>query len=102
MINKEDFTNLRVKIMDEKNKLNQSIMYFIINRCSFSGATLSGGFSLEASKKRFTKSSIDRIKKLDLAYFDIYNLDFKEFINNNYDKKNLIFLDPPYYLKKSI
>ena len=60
-----------------------------------------GGFSLEASKKRFTKSSIDRIKKLDLAYFDIYNLDFKEFINNNYDKKNLIFLDPPYYLKKA-
>ena len=27
-------------------------MYFIINRCSFSGATLSGGFSHEASKKR--------------------------------------------------
>ena len=101
LIDKEEFTNLREKIMEENNKLNQSIMYFIINRCSFSGATLSGGFSLEASKKRFTKSSIDRIKKLDLTYYDIYNLDFEEFINNNEDKKNLMFLDPPYYLEKA-
>ena len=42
--------------MEEKNKLNQGIMYFIINRCSFSGATLSGGFSKEASKKIPTKN----------------------------------------------
>ena len=101
LIDKEEFTCLREKIMEEKNKLNQSIMYFIINRCSFSGATLSGGFSLEAAKKRFTKSSIDRINKLNLTSYDIYNLDFEEFINTNQDKKNLIFLDPPYYLEKA-
>ena len=101
LIDKEEFTNLREKIMKEKNNFSQSIMYFIINRCSFSGSTLSGGFSLEASKKRFTKSSIDRIKKLDLTCYDIYNLDFEEFINNNQNKKNLIFLDPPYYLEKA-
>ena len=100
-VDKKEFINLREKIMNENNKLNQSVIYFIINRCSFSGATLSGGFSLEASKKRFTKSSIDRIKNLNLINFDIYNLDFEELINNNQDKKNLIFLDPPYYLNKS-
>jgi DNA adenine methylase len=77
-------------------------MYFIINRCSFSGATLSGGYSLEASKKIFTISSIDRIKQLNLKYFDIYNFDFEDFINQNKKNKNknLIFLDPPYYLEK--
>lgn len=101
MIDKDDFTCLRKQIMEEKNEMNQSIMYFIINRCSFSGATLSGGFSLEASKKRFTKSSIERIKKLDLRKFNIYNLDFEDFINTNQDTKNLIFLDPPYYLEKA-
>ena len=101
LIDKEEFTYLRKKIMEEKNKLNQSIMFFIINRCSFSGATLSGGFSLEASKKRFTKSSIDTIEKLNLSRFDIYNLDFEEFINTNQAKKNLLFLDPPYYLEKA-
>lgn len=101
IIDKDIFTSLRQLIMEEKNTLNQSIMYFIINRCSFSGATLSGGFSLEASKKRFTKSSIERIKKLDLTMFNIYNLDFEDFINNNQDIKNLIFLDPPYYLERA-
>lgn len=99
LIDKEKFINLRKKIMKEHNVLNQSIMYFIINRCSFSGATLSGGFSLESSKKRFTKSSIDRIEKLNLTNFEFHNLDFEEFINNNQNDKNLIFLDPPYYLE---
>lgn len=101
LVDKEEFINLRNKIMNEENKLNQSIMYFIINRCSFSGATLSGGFSLEASKKRFTESSIKKIKNLDLTQFEIYNLDFEDFINMRQDRKDLIFLDPPYYLEKA-
>lgn len=69
--------------MNENNELKQSIMYFIINRCSFNGATLSGEFSLNASKKRFTQSSIDRIKQLNMKYFKIYNFDFEDFINKN-------------------
>ena len=101
LIDKEAFIRLRKKIMEEPNTLKQSIMYFIINRCSFSGATLSGGFSSEASKKRFTKSSIDRINKLNLKKCEFCNLDFEEFINNNQDKKTLMFLDPPYYLEKA-
>ena len=100
-VTKEKFIKLRKEIMEKEDPYEQSVMYFIINRCSFSGATLSGGFSLESSKKRFTKSSIDKIKKLELTCYDIYNLDFEEFINNNQDEKNLIFLDPPYYLEKA-
>jgi len=98
-IDKESFSNFRIKILNENNILTQSIMYFIINRCSFSGATLSGGFSLEASKKRFTKSSISRINNLDLSNFDIYNYDFEDFINLINNDNNLLFLDPPYYLE---
>ena len=85
------------------NILEQAISYFIINRCSFNGSTLSGGFSLEASKKRFTKSSINNIELLDFSNIDIYNIDFIDFINNNdndNDDNKLIFLDPPYYLDK--
>ena len=93
-------------IMNETNDLLQAYYYFIINRCSFSGATLSGGFSKEASLKRFTKSSIDRIKQLNLSYFDFYNKDFEEFINDNVTNtpntpNTLIFLDPPYYLEEN-
>ena len=71
-------------------------MFFIINRCSFSGATLSGGFSLESSTKRFTTTSIERISKLNLNRFTITNMDFEEFLKNN---NSIIFLDPPYYLE---
>jgi DNA adenine methylase len=102
-ISKNDFNNFRSKIMTNLDPLIQSIHYFIINRCSFSGATLSGGFSEEASKKRFTKSSIDKIANLSLDKFNIYNLDFKDFIESYYDAsdKALLFLDPPYYLEKN-
>ena len=100
-IDKEEFLNLRHDIMKEDNSLTKAIQYFIINRCSFSGATLSGGFSAEASKKRFTASSINKIKNLKLDNFEIYNLDFEEFISNNKGDKNMLFLDPPYYLDKN-
>ena len=102
-IEKSDFTDLRRDIMGEPDPLTQSVMYFIINRCSFSGATLSGGFSLEASKKRFTTSSVDRINKLDLDGFQISNLDFTDFLDTletSEPSKTLLFLDPPYYLEK--
>lgn len=100
-ITKNDFLNYRNKILEESDDLIQAYYYFIINRCSFSGATLSGGFSKEASKKRFTKSSIDRINSLSLENFKIYNKDFSEFIINfASQQKSLMFLDPPYYLEK--
>jgi DNA adenine methylase len=100
-VKKEDFQEYRNIIMDlNEYMLEQAKLYFIINRCSFSGATLSGGFSEEASKKRFTNSSKDKIKNLDLTDFEIYNWDFEKFINNQYiENKTLIFLDPPYYLE---
>ena len=100
-VDKTLFAQLREKILAETDDLQQSIMYFIINRCSFSGATMSGGFSLEASKKRFTTSSIERIRQLDLTFMDISNLDFEEFISNHKENdKAFMFLDPPYFLDK--
>ena len=101
-IDKDIFGRFRGEIMDEKNRLRQAMLYFIINRCSFSGSTLSGGFSAESARKRYTKSSIERVAKLDLSQFTIVNMDFKVFLQNGcrYDQNSLIFLDPPYYLGK--
>ena len=100
LVEKGDFQKFRDEIMTESMYTCQGFKYFIINRCSFSGATLSGGFSKESSKKRFTKSSVDRVKKLDLSSFEINNLDFEEFLNSHPETDNLVFLDPPYYLNK--
>lgn len=92
---KEQFLTLRKEIMNQTD-LTQAISYFMINRCSFNGSTLSGGFSLEASGKRFTPSSIERIQKLNLSKFTFYNLDFENILHDG-----LIFLDPPYYIGKN-
>jgi DNA adenine methylase len=108
-VSKEQFTAYRDTIMDlNDDVLQQSIQYFIINRCSFSGSTLSGGFSEESSVKRFTPSSINRIESLDFTNIEIYNKDFQDFINSlstpcigttTTTDKTLLFLDPPYYLE---
>ena len=87
-------------IKTQGNNILLAFYYFIINRCSFSGATLSGGFSKSAVEKRFTKSSIDRVKSLDLSKFQIKCQDFENFLEPINVPKNLIFLDPPYFLKQ--
>ena len=95
---KEQFATYRENIMKETNPLKQAAWYFIINRCSFSGATLSGGFSKQAAEKRFTKSSIQRLKNVDLSKTTFSNDDFTDFIPRY--KNHFMFLDPPYYLEK--
>ena len=101
-VSKEQFADYRRTIMGlDANTLQQAIQFFIINRCSFSGSTLSGGFSQEASNKRFTPSSIARIEALDFTNIEVYNEDFYDFIMNNANDaaSSLLFLDPPYYLE---
>lgn len=95
-VSKDDFGEYRNLIMNLENDLVQAIYYFIINRCSFSGATLSGGFSAQSAKKRFTPSSVDRVEKLKLDSVEFSCQDFADFLDLYPD--GFIFADPPYYL----
>jgi DNA adenine methylase len=98
VVSKSIFSTMRDTIMEDTDDFIQGYKYFVINRCSFSGATLSGGFSTESSKKRFTESSIKRTEDLNLNDVEFHNLDFETFLKG---KKGLIFLDPPYYLNEN-
>ena len=83
-------------IVQTQDDIEAAANYFLINRCSFSGATLSGGFSWDAAHKRFTKSSIERLASLDLSHLVIHCDDFIETLscaNGN----TFIYADPPYY-----
>jgi len=100
-----DFKTRRAAIINEfEETVEQAAHYFIINRSSFSGATLSGGFSIESAKTRFTQSSIDRVKHLNLGNFQFFNLNFDKFLITAClipkDNKYFVFVDPPYYLEK--
>lgn len=74
--------------------LEQATYFFLINRCSFSGSTLSGGLSKKC--ERFTKSSIDKLSGANriLQGVKITNLDYMEMFDAKYG--NFYFLDPPY------
>ena len=68
---------------------------YAVNRSSFSGATLTGGFSEEASFARFTDDLIDDIRNFKIDNLTVSCKDFKNSINKH---DCLLYLDPPYFL----
>jgi len=83
---------------EEQFSFRLAAIFFILNRCSFSGTTLSGGMSAEAAEKRFTVSSIDRIRDFAVKNFAVKKADFKDSIPCHRDI--FLYCDPPYMLKK--
>ena len=100
----ESFRKFRSEIRAELEKKSPQFSFdlaakvYAINRSSFSGATLSGGFSKRASYARFTDSSIDRIRNFREPNLLVQRLDFKESIKKHPDA--FLYLDPPYMLKR--
>lgn len=89
---------LKARQEDPHDAYRKAFLFFFFNRVTFSGTTRAGGFSSSASLRRFTASSIDRLKPLPEALSDtkITELDFEELIKApGHDV--FIFLDPPYY-----
>ncbi len=106
-LSKEKFHEIRNDLLDLSiNKYIRASYYFALNRSSFSGTTLSGGYSNQAEDKRFTKNSIDKILEIDLTNITFECMTFEESIKLNKaerrtqlcGKDKMLFLDPPYYL----
>lgn len=97
-ITKETFLEIREKISDTKlNEYVRAAYFFVINRSSFSGSTLSGGFSKQSGEKRFTVSSIKRVKNFDSTDIHVSHAHFRDSIKKH--DNILLYCDPPYYLK---
>lgn len=84
--------------IDSFDDIKKAAAFFIFNRITFSGTTESGGFSNAAFHKRFTESSIERVKSLSNILVDtkISNYDYEEVISTD-GEDVFLFLDPPYY-----
>ncbi len=80
------------------NDLERAAAFFIYNRITFSGTSLSGGFSEGAFTGRFTESSIRRLNEFAnvINGTTITNLDYEELVEQS-GENVFIFLDPPYY-----
>jgi DNA adenine methylase len=80
------------------NDLETATAFFTFNRITFSGTTLSGGYSESAFQGRFTTSSIERLKPMQklLENVEITNLNYEKLVHA--DGENVfIYLDPPYF-----
>lgn len=101
---KNEFQNgkeLHQFLRENKNafdEIKQAAAFFVFNRITFSGTTEAGGFSQQAFEKRFTPSSIERLKVLPVLLdgVKITNLDYREIIEEKGEKVSL-YLDPPYF-----
>ena len=84
--------------LDKFNDLERAAAFFVYNRITFSGTTLSGGFSEGAFKGRFTESCVNRLNGLAKTLNDtlITNHDYEELLKTE-GENVFIFLDPPYY-----
>lgn len=78
--------------------IDKAAAFFVLNRITFSGTILSGGFSNGAYEKRFTDSSIARMVDMSslLKGVDITNEDFAVVLAGG-NGDTFTFLDPPYY-----
>lgn len=84
--------------MADFNDLERAAAFFIYNRITFSGTSMSGGFSQGAFTGRFTESSIRRLNDFAdvINGTTITNLDYEEVVKRE-GENVFIFLDPPYH-----
>ena len=89
----------------DMNVFERAAAFFILNRITFSGTILSGGFSSSAFKDRFTDSSISKITRtgqlLNTEDIILTNEDYSIVLQGG-DENTFSFLDPPYYKARNL
>ena len=102
-VSKEAFKSLRTDVPDLSDEVEIAAAYYVINRCSFSGSTFCGGFSLEASQTRLTDSSLRTLSDLNIPRLSVSNMGYSEFLDAHPDQDGtVIYADPPYYIPSYI
>jgi DNA adenine methylase len=87
-----------IENIEKFDDIKKAAAFFAFNRITFSGTSESGGFSNAAFEKRFTQSSIERVKALSTILNNtlITDLDYQKVVEAE-GKNVFLFLDPPYY-----
>ncbi len=97
-LSKNTFYDLQKSYTNIKNKTERAVIFYVLNRSSFSGTTLSGGMS--PGHKRFNAASVERVKNFKASNIHIEMKDFRESIALH--KNDFLYLDPPYANKQAL
>lgn len=91
-LSRTEFYALQKSYIQYKDPVDRAAVFYVLNRSSFSGTTLSGGMS--PNHPRFTKSAIERLKKFYINGLSVACADYNVMLRRHEDK--LLYLDPPY------
>lgn len=95
-LEKETFYKLQEDIKSTLSRRDRAAIFFVLNRASFSGITLSGGMS--PGHPRFTESAIRRVETFKRpAHLTVKRGDFREVIPAH--PEDFLYLDPPYWIR---
>ncbi len=97
----EELTKTKDDLSQNRELLGEfqrAVRFFVLNRITFSGTVDSGGYSQSAYEKRFTDSSIERVKNI-CSYLSGVKITNRDYTNSLFQGGDnvFIFLDPPYW-----
>lgn len=90
-LSKTKFYSLRKGFYEIEDELERAAVFFVLNRSSSSGTTLSG--SMSPDHPRFTESSIDALRDFRTSNLSVRCCDYADTLRRHPTK--LAYLDPP-------
>ena len=87
------------EIYKETDPVKKAMMFLMVNRCSFSGLGMLGGF-ISMWDVEFTKGIMDRVKNFSVPNLSVEKMSFEDSISINADKR--LYLDPPYKVEAQL
>ena len=90
----EELTKSRDKLNQNRDLLcefQRAVRFFVLNRITFSGVVDSGGYSQSAYEKRFTSSSIERVKNI-VPYLSEVKITNRDYTDPLFDEGEDVFI----------
>lgn len=97
-VSKPKFYNLQRGFQNLQDDLERAAVFFVLNRSSFSGTTLSGGMS--PNHPRFTPSAIERLRDFRSPRLNVSHSDYRDALRKHSGK--FLYLDPPYAIPQRL
>src|SRR5581483_3572715 len=97
-LSRERFYDLQKTQRNHKSKYVRAAIFYVLNRSSFSGSTLSGGMS--PGHHRFNKPAIQRLREFKVENLSVKRLDFTKSISKH--RNDLLYLEPPYMIDQTL
>jgi DNA adenine methylase len=100
---KELFLASKEKINDQTlSNLDRAAVFYVVNKCSFSGLTESSSFSEQASNGNFSMRGIEKLPEYSklIENWRITNYSYDYLMDGN--KGAFMYLDPPYDIKVNL